>query len=153
MHTILYVGSTTDLTYERELIAEWGKRDVTIATCASLENDLAATGTDGTAPEAPDPLVGVSVVVLESGTMDAEKLLAHPYLSAVVILDDENAEVDVEAATKAEIWVTRAANRAIISRLPFVSRQEPLRSTRRHALQDALACIAGERPSGRINEL
>ncbi len=153
MHTILYVGSSTDLTYERELIEEWGKRNVAIATCASLETSLAATGTDDAVAEAPDPLVGVSVVVLESGTMDAEKLLAHPHLSAVVILDDDNAEVDVEAATKAEIWVTRAANRAIISRLPFVSKAEPLRSTRRHALQDALACIAGERPSGRINEL
>ncbi len=153
MHTILYVGPTTDLNYERELIEEWGKRNVTIASCASLENSLAATGTDGAVAEAPDPLLGVSVVVLEAGSMDAEKLLSHPYLSAVVILDDDNVEVDVEAATKAEIWVTRAANHAIISRLPFVSRQEPLRSTRRHALQDALASISGERPSGRINEL
>ncbi len=153
MHTILYVGSTTDLNYERELIEEWGKRNVAIATCASLDAPLAATGTDDAVAEAPDPLVGVSVVVLESGAMDAERLLAHPYLSAIVILDDENAEVDVEAATKAEIWVTRAANHDLISRLPFVSRTEPARSTRRHALQDALACIAGERPSGRVNEL
>lgn len=153
MHTILYVGSTTDLTYERELIAEWGKRDVTLATCASLETSLAATGTDGAVAEAPDPLVGVSVVVLESGSMDAEKLLTHQHLSAVVLLDDENTEVDVEAATKAEIWVTRPANHNLISKLPFVTREEPTRSSRRHALQDALASIAGERPSGRINEL
>lgn len=145
MRTILYVGSSTDLSYEHDLLEEWGKRGVTIAQVSALNADAVAE-------PAPDPLQDVDVVVLESGEMNSDLLESHPDLSAVVILDDK-AEVDVEAATRAEIWVTHAANRAILSRLPFVNSQSPSRSTRRHALQDALASIAGERPSGRVNEL
>lgn len=145
MRTILYVGSSTDLSYEHDLLEEWGKRGVTIAQVSALN-------ADDTAEPAPDPLQNVDVVVLESGEMSSDLLESHPDLSAVVILDDK-AEVDVEAATRAEIWVTHAANRALLSRLPFVNSQSPSRSARRHALQDALASIAGERPSGRVNEL
>lgn len=145
MRTILYVGSSTDLSYEHDLLEEWGKRGVTIAQVSALN-------ADDTAEPAPDPLQDVDVVVLESGEMSSDLLESHPDLSAVVILDDK-AEVDVEAATRAEIWVTHAANRALLSRLPFVNSQSPSRSARRHALQDALASIAGERPSGRVNEL
>lgn len=145
MRTILYVGSSTDLSYEHDLLEEWGKRGVTIAQVSALN-------ADDTAEPAPDPLQDVDVVVLESGEMNSDLLESHPDLSAVVILDDK-AEVDVEAATRAEIWVTHAANRALLSRLPFVNSQSPSRSARRHALQDALASIAGERPSGRVNEL
>lgn len=145
MRNILYVGSSTDLSYEHELLEEWGKRGVAIAQVSALY-------ADATAKPAPDPLQDVDVVVLESGEMNSDLLESHPDLSAVVILDDK-AEVDVEAATRAEIWVTHAANRALLSRLPFVNSQSPSRSTRRHALQDALASIAGERPSGRVNEL
>lgn len=148
MRTILYVGSSTDLSYEHDLLEEWGKRGVTIAQVSTLNADDA----DAVAEPAPDPLQDVDVVVLESGEMNSELLESHPDLSAVVILDDK-AMVDVEAATRAEIWVTQAANRALLSRLPFVYSQSPSRSTRRHALQDALASIAGERPSGRVNEL
>ncbi len=148
MRTILYVGSSTDLSYEHDLLEEWGKRGVTIAQVSALNVDDA----DATAEPAPDPLQDVDVVVLESGEMNSELLESHPDLSAVVILDDK-AKVDVEAATRAEIWVTHAANRALLSRLPFVNSQSPSRSARRHALQDALASIAGERPSGRVNEL
>lgn len=148
MRTILYVGSSTDLSYEHDLLEEWSKRGVTIAQVSALNADDA----DATAEPAPDPLQDVDVVVLESGEMNSELLESHPDLSAVVILDDK-AKVDVEAATRAEIWVTHAANRALLSRLPFVSSQSPSRSARRHALQDALASIAGERPSGRVNEL
>lgn len=148
MRTILYVGSSTDLSYEHDLLEEWGKRGVTIAQVSALNADDA----DATAEPAPDPLQDVDVVVLESGEMNSELLESHPDLSAVVILDDK-AKVDVEAATRAEIWVTHAANRALLSRLPFVNSQSLSRSTRRHALQDALASIAGERPSGRVNEL
>ena len=148
MRTILYVGSSTDLSYEHELLEEWGKRGVTIAQVSTLNADDA----DAVAEPAPDPLQDVDVVVLESGEMNSELLESHPDLSAVVILDDK-AKVDVEAATHAEIWVTHAANRALLSRLPFVNSQSPSRSARRHALQDALASIAGERPSGRVNEL
>ena len=148
MRTILYVGSSTDLSYEHDLLEEWGKRGVTIAQASALNADDA----DATAEPAPDPLQDVDVVVLESGEMNSDLLESHPDLSAVVILDDK-AEVDVEAATRAEIWVTHAANRALLSRPPFVNSQSPSRSTRRHALQDALASIAGERPSGRVNEL
>ena len=148
MRTILYVGSSTDLSYEHDLLEEWGKRGVTIAQVSALNvNDA-----DATAEPAPDPLQDVDVVVLESGEMSSDLLESHPDLSAVVILDDK-AKVDVEAATRAEIWVTHAANRALLSRLPFVNSQSPSRSARRHALQDALASIAGERPSGRVNEL
>lgn len=145
MRTILYVGSSTDLSYEHDLLEEWGKRGVTIAQVSALN-------ADDTAEPAPDPLQDVDVVVLESGEMSSDLLESHPDLSAVVILDDK-AEVDVEAATRAEIWVTHAANRALLSRLPFVNSQSPSRSARRHALQDALVSIAGERPSGRVNEL
>lgn len=145
MRTILYVGSSTDLSYEHDLLEEWGKRGVTIAQVSALN-------ADDTAEPAPDPLQDVDVVVLESGEMNSDLLESHPDLSAVVILDDK-AEVDVEAATRAEIWVTQAANRALLSRLPFMNSQSPSRSARRHALQDALASIAGERPSGRVNEL
>lgn len=145
MRTILYVGSSTDLSYEHDLLEEWGKRGVTIAQASTLNADAAAE-------PAPDPLQDVDVVVLESGEMNSDLLESHPDLSAVVLLDDE-AKVDVEAATRAEIWVTHAANRALLSRLPFVNSQSPSRSARRHALQDALASIAGERPSGRVNEL
>ena len=148
MRTILYVGSSTDLSYEHDLLEEWGKRGVTIAQVSALNADVA----DATAEPAPDPLQDVDVVVLESGEMSSDLLESHPDLSAVVILDDK-AKVDVEAATRAEIWVTHAANRALLSRLPFVNSQSPSRSARRHALQDALASIAGERPSGRVNEL
>ena len=148
MRTILYVGSSTDLSYEHDLLEEWGKRGVTIAQVSALNADDA----DATPEPAPDPLQDVDVVVLESGEMNSDLLESHPDLSAVVILDDK-AKVDVEAATRAEIWVTQAANRALLSRLPFVNSQSPSRSTRRHALQDALASIAGERPSGRVNEL
>lgn len=148
MRTILYVGSSTDLSYEHDLLEEWGKRGVTIAQVSALNADDA----DATAEPAPDPLQDVDVVVLESGEMNSDLLESHPDLSAVVILDDK-AKVDVEAATRAEIWVTQAANRALLSRLPFVNSQSPSRFTRRHALQDALASIAGERPSGRVNEL
>lgn len=148
MRTILYVGSSTDLSYEHGLLEEWGKRGVTIAQVSALNAD----DVDATAEPAPDPLQDVDVVVLESGEMNSDLLESHPSLSAVVILDDK-AKVDVEAATRAEIWVTHAANRAILFRLPFVNSQSPSRSARRHALQDALASIAGERPSGRVNEL
>lgn len=148
MRTILYVGSSTDLSYEHDLLEEWGKRGVTIAQVSALNADDA----DAAAKPAPDPLQDVDVVVLESGKMNSDLLESHPDLSAVVILDDK-AKVDVEAATRAEIWVTHAANRALLSRLPFVNGQSPSRSARRHALQDALASIGGERPSGRVNEL
>lgn len=148
MRTILYVGSSTDLSYEHDLLEEWGKRGVMIAQASTLNADVA----DAAAEPAPDPLQDVDVVVLESGEMNSDLLESHPDLSAVVILDDK-AKVDVEAATRAEIWVTHAANRALLSRLPFVNSQSPSRSARRHALQDALASIAGERPSGRVNEL
>ena len=148
MRTILYVGSSTDLSYEHGLLEEWGKRGVTIAQVSALNAD----DVDATAEPAPDPLQDVDVVVLESGEMNSGLLESHPSLSAVVILDDK-AKVDVEAATRAEIWVTHAANRAILFRLPVVNSQSPSRSARRHALQDALASIAGERPSGRVNEL
>lgn len=148
MRTILYVGSSTDLSYEHDLLEEWGKRGVTIAQVSALNADDA----DATTEPEPDPLQDVDVVVLESGEMSSDLLESHPSLSAVVILDDE-AKVDVEAATRAEIWVTQAANRALLSRLPFMNSQSPSRSARRHALQDALASIAGERPSGRVNEL
>lgn len=148
MRTILYVGSSTDLSYEHDLLEEWGKRGVTIAQVSALNADDA----DAVAEPAPDPLQDVDVVVLESGEMSSDLLESHPSLSAVVILDDK-AKVDVEAATRAEIWVTQAANRALLSRLPFMNSQSPSRSARRHALQDALASIAGERPSGRVNEL
>ena len=121
---------------------------MTVAQVSTLNADDA----DAVAEPAPDPLQDVDVVVLESGEMSSELLESHPDLSAVVILDDK-AKVDVEAATRAEIWVTQAANRALLSRLPFVNNQSPSRSARRHALQDALASIAGERPSGRVNEL
>ena len=148
MRTILYVGSSTDLSYEHDLLEEWGKRGVTIAQVSALNVDA-----DNAAAEpAPDPLQDVDVIVLESGEMNGDLLESHPDLSAVVILDDK-AEVDVEAATRAEIWVTQAANRALLSRLPFMNSQSPSRSARRHALQDALASIAGERQSGRVNEL
>lgn len=146
MRTILYVSSSTDLSYEHDLLEEWGKRGVTIAQVSTLNAD------DAAGEPAPDPLQDVDVVVLESGEMTSDILESHPDLSAVVILDDK-AKVDVEAATRAEIWVTHAANRALLSRPPFVYSQSPSRSTRRHALQDALASIAGERPSGRVNEL
>lgn len=148
MRTILYVGSSTDLSYEHDLLEEWDKRGVTIAQVSALNADDA----DATTEPAPDPLQDVDVVVLESGEMNSDLLESHPDLSAVVILDDK-AKVDVEAATRAEIWVTHAANRALLSRLPFVNSQSPSHSARRHALQDALASIAGERPSGRVNEL
>ena len=148
MRTILYVGSSTDLSYEHDLLEEWGKRGVTIAQVSALNADDA----DAVAEPAPDPLQDVNVVVLESGEMNSDLLESHPDLSAVVILDDK-AEVDIEAATRAEIWVTQAANRALLSRLPFANSQAPSRSARRHALQDALASIAGERPSGHVNEL
>ena len=148
MRTILYVGSSTDLSYEHDLLEEWGKRGVTIAQVPALNAD----GADAVAEPVPDPLQDVDVVVLESGEMSSNLLESHPDLSAVVILDDK-AKVDVEAATRAEIWVTHATNRALLSRLPFVNSQSPSRSARRHALQDALASIAGERPSGRVNEL
>ena len=146
MRTILYVGSSTDLSYEHDLLEEWGKRGVTIAQASTLNADAADAAAE------PAPLQDVDVVVLESGEMNSDLLESHPDLSAVVLLDDE-AKVDVEAATRAEIWVTHAANRALLSRLPFVNSQSPSRSARRHALQDALASIAGERPSGRVNEL
>lgn len=148
MRTILYVGSSTDLSYEHDLLEEWGKRGVTIAQVSALNADADNAAAE---PE-PDPLQDVDVVVLESGEMSSDLLESHPSLSAVVILDDE-AKVDVEAATRAEIWVTQAANRALLSRLPFMNSQSPSRSARRRALQDALASIAGERPSGRVNEL
>lgn len=148
MRTILYVGSSTDLSYEHDLLEEWGKRGVTIAQVSALNADADNAAAE---PE-PDPLQDVDVVVLESGEMSSDLLESHPSLSAVVILDDE-AKVDVEAATRAEIWVTQAANRALLSRLPFMNSQSPSRFARRHALQDALASIAGERPSGRVNEL
>ena len=122
MHTILYLGPTTDLGYERELLGEWGKRSVHIATCATLHatQQLAATGTDG--PQAagvlaPDPLRDVSAIVVEQGEL-----------------------------------TTRAENRSLFSRFRRNS-DAPGKSARRHALQDALAGMSGERPSGRVNEL
>lgn len=156
MHTILYLGPTTDLDYERGLLEEWGKRSVQLATCVALPShaQLAATGTDAVvslAPE-PDPLRGVDAVVIERGELDAEDLAAHPDLAVVVLLDDKNAHTDVEAATAANVWVTRATNRSLLRHVPFASKA-PSHSTRRHALQDALAGVMGERPSGRINEL
>lgn len=155
MHTILYVGSTTDLSYEQELLAEWGKH-VQIATCAALpaQEQLEATGTDDVvAVPVADPLLGVEAVVIEQGELDAETLHAHRNsLTTVVILDDQKATVDIDAATDAYIWVTRATNRNLFSKLPFVS-SAPSSSARRHALQDALAGMGGERPSGRVNEL
>ena len=145
MRTILYVGSSTDLSYEHDLLKEWGKRGVAIAQVSALN-------ADDTAEPAPDPLQHVDVVVLESGEMNSELLQSHPDLSAVVILDDK-AKVDVEAATHAEIWVAHAANRALLSRLPFMYSQSPTRSDRRHALHGALACIAGGPACGRVNGL
>lgn len=159
MHTILYLGPTTDLDYERELLREWGKQgSVQLATCLSLSarQQFAATGTDGplavAAPQA-DPLRGVDAVVVERGTLDADVLREHrDKLTCVVLLDDKNARADVAAATEYCIWVTRASNRSLFTKLPFTS-SAPGHSARRHALQDALAGISGERPSGRINEL
>ena len=95
MRTILYVGSSTDLSYEHDLLEEWGKRGVTIAQVSTLNAD------DAAGEPAPDPLQDVDVVVLESGEMTSDILESHPDLSAVVILDDK-AKVDVEAATRAE---------------------------------------------------
>ena len=156
MHTILYLGSTTDLHYERELLAEWGKRSVQLAACAALprRDELAATGTDGAVAAAPmaDPLAGADAVVVERGSVTAADLAAHPSLTAVVILDERTATVDVAAATAHEVWVTRARRHRAFSRLPFVS-SAPSAAARRHALQDALAAVSGERPSGRVNEL
>ncbi len=155
MHTILYLGPTTDLDYERSLLEEWGKRCVQLATCAVLpaHAQLAATGTDSVVPlAAADPLRGVDAVVIENGELDAEDLVTHPDLAVVVLLDDQSATTDVAAATKANVWVTRATNRALLRHVPFVSKA-PGHSARRHALQDALAGVMGERPSGRINEL
>lgn len=159
MHTILYVGSTTNLAYEQELLSEWGKRSIHLATCndVTIGAGLAATGTDGlaVAAPAPDPLRGVTAVVIEQGTLTADELRRHPELTIVVLLDDKNASVDIAAATAANVWVARASNRRILTHLPFGARgaSGPTRSTRRHALQDALAGIYGERPSGRVNEL
>ena len=84
MRTILYVGSSTDLSYEHGLLEEWGKRGVTIAQVSALNAD----DVDATAEPAPDPLQDVDVVVLESGEMSSDLLESHPSLSAVVILDD-----------------------------------------------------------------
>lgn len=156
MRTIAYLGSTTGLDYERELLAEWGKRDIELA-CALADGmceELAATGTDGpvSVPVSGANLLGnASGVVLERGSLDAASIASHPNVSIIVILDDENASVDVEAATRAGIWVAQASNRTILQR--FANLQGPTRSTRRHALMDALAGIAGERPMGRVNEL
>lgn len=111
MHTILYLGPTTDLDYERSLLEEWGKRCVQLATCAVLpaHAQLAATGTDSVVPlAAADPLRGVDAVVIENGELDAEDLVTHPDLAVVVLLDDQSATTDVAAATKANVWVTRA---------------------------------------------
>ena len=41
MRTILYVGSSTDLSYEHDLLEEWGKRGVTIAQASTLNADPA----------------------------------------------------------------------------------------------------------------
>ena len=157
MHTILYLGPTTDLGYERELLGEWGKRSVHIATCATLHatQQLAATGTDG--PQAagvlaPDPLRDVSAIVVEQGELTTEDLRTHPGLTVVVLLNDQTAHVDIAAATAENIWVTRTENRSLFSRFRRNS-DAPGKSARRHALQDALAGMSGERPSGRVNEL
>lgn len=157
MHTILYLGSTTDLGYERDLLREWDKTCVRLATCLALPDavPLERTGTDAAvalAP-APDPLSGVDAVVVESGELDADELRGHPQLAVVVILDDRRASADVAEATTQNTWVTRAQNRSMTRRLPFVPQGAPSHADRRHALQDALAGIAGERPSGRVNEL
>ena len=160
MRTILYLGSTTDLDYERDLLREWGKQHaIHLASCVSLsqEQQLAATGTDGPVATGgltqPDPLADVDAVVIERGALGPDQLKAHrDRLTCIVILDDTNARVDVATATECCIWVTRATNRSAFSKLPFVT-SAPGHSARRHALQDALAGIAGERPSGRVNEL
>lgn len=153
MRTILYVGSTTDLDYERELLREWDKARVQLAACAELPawqgyEDAGASAGAGTA----DPLRGVDAVVIERGKLGADALAAHPQLTVVVVLDDRRASVDVAAATAENIWVARAQNRALLRRL-HLAPQAPGRSARRHALQDALAGISGERPGGRVNEL
>ena len=135
MRTILYVGSSTDLSYEHDLLEEWGKRGVTIAQVSALNVDDA----DATAEPAPDPLQDVDVVVLESDEMNSELLESHPDLSAVVILDDK-AKVDVEAATRAEIWVTHAAtteqvqngNRAVSAGARLICREHPLEGDAGH---------------------
>lgn len=160
MRTILYLGSTTDLDYERELLREWDKTCVHLATCTKLpahaslpDGDTGAeAAAPATEPAMPDPLCEVDAVVVEQGELNADVLRAHPQLTVVVLLDDKHASADVAAATAESIWVTRAQNRALLRRL-HLAPQTPGRSARRHALQDALAGIAGERPSGRINEL
>lgn len=165
MRTILYIGSSTDLGYERDLLKEWDKTSVHLASCLALPQEaaLAKTGTDavvsvpgpeGSVCEATpaDPLCGVDAVVLESGELDADELRAHPQLAVVVVLDERQATVDVAEATAQNIWVTHAHNRALLGKLRLAP-SSPTRADRRHALQDALAGIAGERPSGRVNEL
>ena len=162
MRTILYVGSTTDLDYERELLREWDKARVQLAACAELpawqgrEDAGASAGAAPTDAEmgagTADPLRGVDAVVIERGKLGADELAAHPQLTVVVVLDDRRASVDVAAATAENIWVAHAQNRALLRRL-HLAPQAPGRSARRHALQDALAGISGERPSGRVNEL
>lgn len=69
MRTILYVGSSTDLSYEHDLLEEWGKRGVAIAQVSALNADDA----DTTAKPAPDSLQDVDVVVLEYASTGAGK--------------------------------------------------------------------------------
>lgn len=157
MHRIVYLGSTTGLEYERGLLREWGKRDIELA-CAEPAGQGASrvTGTDGAvaSPVVPreDALEDADGVVVEHGDLDAATIRSHPRLLVISILDERSASVDVTAATSAGCWVTDAVSHKP-SAHPSTGSAGPSDAMRRHALQDVLAGVVGERPSGRINEL
>lgn len=96
MHRIAYLKSARPLDYERELLHIWGVSDVEVYDAAVDENAR---------PE-PGALEGADGVVVEWGAMGAETIEANPSLRVISNMAIGYDNVDVEAATKHEVFVS-----------------------------------------------
>lgn len=96
MTRIGYLGSTKPLDGDQALLREWGYDDVELYDVPTEE--------DGT-PK-PGTLDGAAAAIVEWGRFDAATIAAYPQLKGISIEAIGFDNVDVEAATKAGIWVT-----------------------------------------------
>lgn len=96
MARIGYLGSTKPLDGDRALLKEWGYDDVELF-------DVPAE--PGGAPD-PGSLDGADALIIEWGKADAATIAAYPQLKVVSLMSIGYDNADVEAATKAGVWVT-----------------------------------------------
>lgn len=96
MARIGIMGSTKPLDVDRATLAGWGVTDVELFDVPS--------GSDG--QPAPGSLDGADGLIVEWGWADAQTIAANPQLKTIGVMSIGYDNVDVEAATKAGMWVT-----------------------------------------------